>query len=162
MPKKCPRKCLTFSTKGFLNNVQKTAELVFFFFQRLFHRICLFCMYFGASLFSNLTIPFHQTKMSIYISHDDSGDACQTMVSSHFMQREKAVCIGRVNSTHFLKEKQKKSTFPKADASEMKSILQIHTSDVSQNELQAAKSTLERQKCKCKCGRMRVKWNLRR
>ena len=112
--------------------------------------------------YSNLAIPFHQTKMSIYISHDDKGDAWQTMVSSHFMQREKAVCIGRVNSTHFLKEKQKKSTFPKADASEMKSILQIHTSDVSQNELQAAKSTLKRQKCKCKCGRMRVKWNLRR
>ena len=62
----------------------------------------------------------------------------------------------------FSKQKTKKLTFPKADASEMKSILQIHTSDVSQNELQAAKSTLERQKCKCKCGRMRVKWNLRR
>ena len=71
--------------------------------------------------------------MSIYISLDDTGDAWQAMVSSHFMQGEKAVCIGRVNSTHFLKEKQKKSTFPKADASEMKSILQIHTSDVSQN-----------------------------
>ena len=161
MPKKCPRKCLTFSTKGFLNNVQKTAELVFFFFQRLFHRICLFCMYFGASLFSNLTIPFHQTKMSIYISHDDSGDACQTMVSSHFMQREKAVCIGRVNSTHFLNEKQKNS-FSKGRCKWN----EIHTPNpyirCFTKWTAGSKVHIGEAEVQVQVGRMRVKWNLRR
>ena len=94
--------------------LKKTTELVFFSSSNVYSIQLVFGIwywYFGASLVLIRPFLFHQTKMSIYISLDDTGDAWQAMVSSHFMQREKAVCIGRVNSTHFLKEKQKNQLF---------------------------------------------------
>ena len=147
---------------------KKTTELVFFSsnvysIQLVFG---IWYWYFGASLVLIRPILFHQTKMSIYISHDDSGDAWQAMVSSHFMQREKAVCIGRVNSTHFLKEKQKNQLFQRQMQVKWnpysKSIHQMFHKVVHCRAAGSKVHIGEVWKCKWKCGRMRVKWNLRR